>query len=804
MKRRGALAAVVALAVLLSAASADAQQPRRQRRGARDAGTIEGHVLDAESGEPLGGAEVMVEGTSLRVLTSDGGSYVIVGVPAGDHDLTASMLGYRSVSKEVEVQARATTTVDFELRVSPVEMDAIVVTGTRTPAHVKAAAVRTEVITAETIEEKGARNLYEALQGAPGIRVEQRCACCNYSTVRMQGLESGHTQILIDGQPIFSDLASIYGLQQIPAASIERIEVVKGAGSALYGSSAIAGVINIITRTPTTEPRLQVDASFGTANTNSYNMSASRRLGSVDAVVTAQKNTAGEIDEDGDGFTDRVESDNLALGVSLNAYDLLGDDRFSLHARTLDAFRRGGGLDTWNNAFAESAEHITTDRREAGFRYWKRLHGTGEFSFNFVHAFHRRSATNDAYRSDYESIHGEPPPLDEMRPYVANEHLYVLNGNYSRLLGGGHRLLVGFQYTRNELTETGRYITVDPEDPSYGETYASESDKHADDFGLYLQDDISLTDAVEVVLGARYDTHRSTDEFGGSGTVAPQGRLEFDYDEQAFSPRLAVRFKASSNLTLRGSLGTGFRVPYGFSEDLHLCSGSPRIYKPADLKPEQSTSVNLSADYSTPTLALSANLFRTNLRDKIGFADAGEMSEQMGYTYEWRNIGDAFTQGVELGIRAALRRDLVADFSAAFTDARYEDERSDWASSHPEYAERSKYIPRVPRITGGFGFEYAPDCWNVSLDVDYTGRQYIDYCQDEDMLLPGSKIVHTPDFFVVGSRVSRDVAGGLSIFAGVHNLLDRVQEERHHDDAAFIYAPYTGRIVYGGVDLDLY
>lgn len=767
------------------------------------AGEIKGIVSDSETKEPLRGVNVVIEGMTLGAATDMDGSYVISGIPAGEYKLIALMVGYKYETKKVEIGEGVTVTVDFKLKESVIEMGDIVVTGTRTHRFIKDVPVRTEVITAAMIEAKAAPDLYELLEGVPGIRVEQQCSYCNFSTVRIQGLESGHCQILIDGQPIYSGLAGVYGLQQIPSANMDRIEIVKGAGSALYGSSAIAGVINIITKRPTIQPYIEVGSSFGTHNTNNYTLAASRRLGNMDVMVTAQKNTGDEIDEDGDGFTDRVKTDNLAFGVRLNLYDVTNNDKITFTGRTLNESRQGGELNTWENPFEASAENINTTRYEAGVGYQKRFRYGNQINFNFGYSFHNRNATNDAFLGDYETIHGTMPSIDEMQPYIADENLYVLDFNYSHPIGS-HRLLGGIQYSRNKLEESGRYVIVDDSDPNYGGVYTSESEKHADDAGVYIQDEVSISDALEIVIGARYDVHHSEDDFGGSGKVAPTERIKLDYDEQAFSPRLAIRFKTSSNFTLRGSVGTGFRVPYGFSEDLHLCSGSPRVNKPAGLKPEKSISFNLGTDYSTEKFTINGNLFRTDLQDKIGFIDAGAESKRLGYTYEWGNIGKAYTQGIELGLRALLVRDLVFDFNGAYTDAQYEDKREDWVESHPEYAEDSKNIPRVPKITGGVTLSYNPDNWNLVLNANYTGRMYIDYYQEDDIEQPGSKIVHTPDFYVVNAKIARSFSNGINLFAGVKNMFDYVQEERHPDDAAFMFAPYTGRIIYAGVKVKLY
>jgi len=686
------------------------------------------------------------------------------------------------------------------------ELEEVVVTGTKTEKLLIDVPVRTEIITSADIEAKGAVNLYEALEGMPGIRVEQQCSYCNFTVVRMHGLESGHVQVLIDGQPIYSGLAGVYGLQQVPTANIERIEVVKGAGSALYGSSAIAGVINIITKRPTAEPMVRVTTSLGSHNTNDYTVSASTRAERMDVMVTAQKSTGDEIDEDKDEAraTDRVKTDNVSTGVRVNWYELFGEDQLTFTGRTINEQRQGGELATWGNPFAAGAEHIKTARYEAGIGYKRTFSHGGELAANLGYCHHDRNATNDSFLGDYEGIHGEVPPVNEMEPYLAEEALYVVDVNYSHPLVRKHRLLGGVQYSRNKLEETGMYVSVDHEDLNNIKKKRSESEKSADEVGVYLQGEFALMDNLELVAGARFDSHSSEDNFAGSGKVAAVGRRKLEYDEQAFNPRLAVMVKPSSALTIRASAGTGFRVPYGFSEDLHLCSGSPRVNKPAGLDPEKSVSLNLGADYIAERYMLSANLFRTNLTDKIGFADASEASAKLGYTYEWENIGDAYTQGIELGSSVLLMRDLELDLNLTYTDAQYEDERADWVEAHAgKYAADSKYIPRVPNVTGGVKLGYTPGNWYAVLDASYTGSMYIDYCEEEEVTAPNSKIKHTDGFFVVNPRLSRSFPEqGLTAFVGARNALDYMQDEKHPDDAAFMYAPYTGRIVYGGVEVE--
>ncbi|MDI6793339.1 MAG: TonB-dependent receptor, partial [bacterium] len=679
------------------------------------------------------------------------------------------------------------------------ELEEVVVTGTKSEKLLVDVPVRTEVISSKDIEAKGATNLYEALEGTPGIRVEQQCSYCFFTVCRMQGLEAGHVQILIDGQPVYSGLASVYGLSQVPTSNIERIEVVKGAGSALYGASAIAGVINIITKKASEKPAVKAGLSFGEDNTNNYEVFASTKKGNMDVMITAQKTTGDEILEkdeclsgEDERLTDRVRTDNTAGGVNINWYNLFGDDKVSLSGRALNELRQGGDVETFDNFYAEAAENITTTRYEAEIGYKKNLSEDRIVNLNLSYTTHDRVATNDSFVGDYLGTHDdEYPPVNEMRPYLADELLYVADLNYACAIGEKHRLLAGAQYSRNTLEEAGKYVIVDEEDPDYSKTYLSTSKKSADEVGLYLQDEIFISDSLELVAGARYDSHKSEDDFGGSGDAAPKDRITLEYDETAFSPRAALMYRPNSRTTIRTSFGTGFRVPYGFSEDLHLCSGSPRIYKGAGLGPEKSASLNLGVDYAAERYSLSANIFRTNLKDKIGFADASEKAAKLGYTYEWENIADAYTQGVELGLTTRLAENLGLDCNLAYTDAQYDKERDDWVDSHAgKYAADSKHIPRVPDITAGVKLDYNRQDWNLVLDCNYTGGMYIDYCKEEEVDDPESKIKHTDPFVIVNAKASKSLpAYGLTAFIGAKNLTDVVQDEKHPDDAAFILLP---------------
>lgn len=688
------------------------------------------------------------------------------------------------------------------------ELDQVVVTGTKTEEILSKVPVRTEVLTLDDFKAKGAINLYEALDGVPGIRVEEQCSYCNFSMVRMQGLDGGQVQILIDGQPIFGGVMGVYGLHQIPASMIDRIEVVKGPGSALYGPSAIAGVINIITRKPTKEPTVEASAEIGEYGTASYNLFASYALKNMDMVVYAQRDEADEIYEgekaDGSHMLDRVWSRNNVLGTRVNFYELLGDDSLTLAGRVYREDRKGGEQETFTNPFAPGSEGIGTDRYELQLGYSKSLFGNDDLlSLTLASLRHYRDASNDTFLGDYMDTHdGMEPPLSELRPYNAKEQQYTMDINYLYPIWRIHKLLAGFQYSYNKLDESGKYVVMDPDAADYGAPYQSTSEKHAHDFGFYAQDEIALLDNLTWLVGARYDIHNSRDSFAGSGDTYGKSTA-ITMEKSSLNPRTSLMYKPVEDLTLRTSVGTGFRVPYGFSEDLHLCSGSPRVYKPGNLDPEQSIGYTLSADYDGEWFFPYASIFRTDLKDKIGLADASADAKLLGYDYEWENIGDAYTQGAETGIEFLFAKILKLGGSFTYTDAQYQEERSDWSTYHPEFASVSKYIPRTPEYTAGLFANLMIGNWEINLNANWTGKMYIDYYEDDDIANPDSEIVHTPSFWVVNTKVAKHkfLSDNITIFAGVKNLFDEVQEDKRPDDAAFMYAPYYGRIIYAGMSI---
>lgn len=344
-----------------------------------------GHVKSAKTKKHIPYSTIAVKGTRLGTTSDGSGHYKLANLPVGKRVIVAMTMGYKPQEIEVIMEEGKAVECFFELDDDILNLEEIVVTGTRTEHYLKNVPVRTEIISAKDIENKNASNLYQALEGTPGIRVENQCQYCNFTMARMQGLGAEHTQVLINGQPMYSGLAGVYGLQQISTIDLDKIEVVKGAGSALYGSGAVAGAINIVTKEPGFVPSTTLDMQMGSYNTNKYRVSSSMRneKGNIGLSIFAERKSEDAIDDTGtgltrqevqnkDGISDRVSTALTNVGFGLffdNAF--LKNDKLVLRGKSIFETRAGGTMtdDYYKNPLTDGTENITTDRYEASLNY---------------------------------------------------------------------------------------------------------------------------------------------------------------------------------------------------------------------------------------------------------------------------------------------------------------------------------------------------------------------------------------------------------------------------------------------------
>jgi outer membrane receptor for ferrienterochelin and colicins len=340
---------------------------------------------------------------------------------------------------------------------------------------------------------------------------------------------------------------------------------------------------------------------------------------------------------------------------------------------------------------------------------------------------------------------------------------------------GSHDLLAGVQYRHSSLSQA---INGD------------RSDKQASDLGLYLQGDLHPRADLETVLGVRLDRHASRDELTGG-----------EYETTAVNPRVGLRYSPHADVTVRVSTGVGFRVPYVFSEDLHLCASAPRIYKGKDLEAERALNASLGVDVYRIDYRLGLSAFRTVIDDKVEFVSATDGQIPEGYEYQWRNLGGASSQGIEVTCGGTAGRWLDYSASVVYTDATFDEPRFDRQSfpGDGDGWKHSNRIPRSPRWTGGLSTTLKRAGWALSSSANYTGAMYIDHVPaDSPQQL---EIEKTPGFVLVDARLTKAVTENATAYMGAKNLLGYTQPTRDRSDAAYIYAPLYGRTLYSGFEL---
>ncbi|GAA3558743.1 TonB-dependent receptor [Snuella lapsa] len=499
---------------------------------------ISGKVFS--DGEPLPYANVYLKGTSKGTITDENGHYSIASIETGKHTLIASFTGYKNQSKEVSI-VDGNTTLNFNLYESEL-LDEVVVTGTLKAVSRLESPVPVEVYTPTFLKKNPTPNIFEALQNVNGVRPQINCNVCNTGDIHINGLEGPYTLVLIDGMPIVSGLSTVYGLSGIPNSLIEQIEIVKGPASSLYGSEAVGGLINIITKLPENAPLVFADTyttAWGEYNADiGFKTEVGRKSNLLFGINYFNYNNP--IDNNNDNFTDLTLQNRVS---AFQKWDFKRKENrlFSLAGRFFYEDRWGGEMQ-WNPTFRGGdevyGESIYTTRFELLGKY--QLPVSEKMLFQFSYTDH-----------DQNSVYGNTPYLAEQRIGFGQLTWDKPIKNHDMLFGIAARY--NFYNDNTPATEKADAIVI----PS-----------------LFVQDEIAFSKKHNLLLGARYD-----------------------YDKRhgnIFTPRFAYKFKPTENDIFRLNAGTGFRVVNLFTEEHAALTGARDVIIAEALKPERSYNVNLN------------------------------------------------------------------------------------------------------------------------------------------------------------------------------------------------------------------
>lgn len=361
---RGVLCALL-LAAMFPVAAHDGhavESSDETTSGKHSDANITGHVVDARTGEHIAYATLALKGTTIGAATDATGHFFLKNLPTGRFTLVASAVGYAPAEREVELRADRTIEVNFELHEAALAVDEVVVSASRTETNKRFSPTIVSVASQKLFENTASCNLAESMNFQSGLRVENNCGNCGTTQLRINGLDGQYSQVLLDSRPIFSSLAGMYGLELFPASMIERVEVIRGGGSALFGSSAIGGVVNIITREPlrnsvalgnTTNILEGGSADFNTSLNGSF-VSDDYRTG---IYLFGMVRSRDSYDRNDDGFSDIPKLNSETAGFrayyKTSAYTRLTAEYHHIHE-----FRRGGNAFNQPPHMADIAEQL--------------------------------------------------------------------------------------------------------------------------------------------------------------------------------------------------------------------------------------------------------------------------------------------------------------------------------------------------------------------------------------------------------------------------------------------------------------
>ena len=586
--------------------------------------------------------------------------------------------------------------------------------GNLRPVSKSSSSVPVDVYSKSFFRKNPTPSIFESLQNVNGVRPQLNCNVCNTGDIHINGLEGPYTFVLIDGMPIVSGLSTVYGLTGIPQALIQRVEVVKGPASTLYGSEAVGGIINIITKKPSNSPMLFVDSfssSWGEVNTDiGFKYNASKKIQGLLGINYF--NYQNIIDNNNDNFTD------LTLQNRISIFNKLNIERSNNKLFTI-AFRyvyedRWGGETNWNKSFRGTdlvyGESIYTSRWETFGTY--ELPTTENIRLQFSANGHHQDSFygTDSYKADQLIAFGQLV--------------------YNKKIKKTHDLLFGIAY---------RYTTYDDN------TFAtSESDGVTNKPsiihlpGVFIQDEMNLTNQHKLLIGARYDYNSL------HGTI--------------FSPRVNYKWNSKNNKNiLRFSVGNGFRVANIFTEDHAALSGAREVVFEGELSPEISWNANVNyvkkISINNTLVSLDASGFYTHFNNRI-LPDYETDSNKIIYA----NLnGFSVSKGVSLNSDISFPLGLTMNIGATLMDV----------SIHENNIKKRQLL--TESFSGVWSISYKLK--KSKIKIDYTGNVY------GPMKLPllselDPRKGESPWFSIQNIQVTKNIGTSWEMYGGIKNILN--------------------------------
>ena len=733
---------------------------------------IAGHVLDAHTQEHLSFVNVQVEGTALGCLTDESGHFYLKNLPEGELTIVFSMMGYETEKRTVSLRRDTLIEMNVAIAETSFMIDNVVVTANKYETKQREVATIVNVISPLIIQSTTSNTMADVLNFQTGLRVEETCSNCGVPQIRINGLEGQYTQILMDSRPIFSSLASVYGLEQLPAGMVDRIEVIRGGGSALFGANAIAGVVNIITKEPTRN-------FFNVSNTSAFTQQGTYDINTnLNASVVSENQKAGiyvfgvqrnrqQYDRDKDGYSDIPTLNSTTVG--LRSFFKTSDySKITAEYHHTTEFRRGGyGIDSLQPHESPLTEQLKHNIDAATMK-WDMYTADSK---HFVSAY---TSFQHIGRDSYFGTNYNPDAYGKSTDIVSVTGAQYRFSYPCGLMNAD--LSAGVEYSYNQLR-----------DHILG--YDRNTLQRVHLGGGYVQNEWK-NKQWSILVGGRLEQHSLL-------------------EKPIFSPRANVRYTPIDPIILRVSYASGYRAPQIYEEDLHVGAVGGEvslISLDENLRPEYSHSVSGSIDmyqrFGKWDLNLTLEGFFTQLNDVFTLVENGH--DALGNLLLTRtNASGARVAG--LNVEAKVGYGHLLTFQAGYT------------YNHSRYIQPEQWSPtiapqrrmfRTPDHYGYFLLNIEPvKHFHILTNGKVTGNMLVQHFAG---YIPEDKEVTTPVFFEWDVKLCYDIPiykhYTLEINVGVKNLLDHFQQDLDKGmdrDAGYIYGPATPRTFFAGVNLKI-
>ena len=760
---------VFVLLLLLSVVVASAAGPSVIKGGNK----ISGHVIEDGTEDNIAFASVLIVETGEGTACNESGQFVLDNLAPGKYTLRVSAIGYETVTKEVQVSKDYVAVVHFKLKSSEYVIDEVVVSANKNAVNRKDAPVVVSVAALPLFEAVNSVDLAKSLNYITGLRVENNCQNCGFPQVRINGLEGPYSQVLINSRPVVSALSGVYGLEQIPVNMIERVEVVRGGGSALFGANAVGGTVNIITKDPV-ENSFSVTSNFAGYGGKSWEQSVGANVSLVSKDNTygiatyANYRNRNPYDHDGDGFSELGQVNLNTFGLR-TYYRPTHTSRLSMEYHTTNEFRRGGNkfdLEPHESDITEQTRHIINSGGISYDHSWKGYD-------------HKLSLFASLQHIDRSSYYGA---LRDPNAYGRTEDLtWVAGATYTWRIGNCFFAPAvftgGIEYQENRLHDM---MTGYKRDMRQDVRIAS----------AFAQNEWNMK-YFSLLVGLRFDKHNLI-------------------GKPIFSPRINLLYKPSKDLQARLTYSTGFRAPQAYDEDLHVTAvgGEGVQIQLADgLKEERSNSFSCSVDWTTRFGHWQANVllegFFTDLNNVFVLEDIGLNANGFAVK-ERRNGAGARVYGANLDAKIA-HGELIS-FQLGFTAQRSRYKQPEVWTEVDGVQLTTERMMRTPDIYGYLTVMSQPvKNLDLSLSGTYTGSMIVPHYAG---WIEKDRMETTPHFFDLNFKAGYTFILhdhiNLQVNAGVQNIFNSFQKDLdkgEYRDSGYFYGPTQPRTYFIGVKI---